>query len=181
MFATQLTYCTPYLWLKPLFSLFVVVVVVVVVTLSRHGPLCTLPHHSHTWGMPTLPIHCSPRVPLTPPFAFTGKVEANQPLSNARALSLTSIRYMEWAEANQPLSGWKIKYYKGLGTSTPVEAKAYFAKMEQHQVGRADICQSQAHSALRSANHKHTQLCNLHPAQSAPYTCTCSLAHPLHI
>jgi hypothetical protein len=110
-----------------------------------------------------------------------GNAEVNQPLLDARALSLTSIRYMEWAEANQPLSGWKIKYYKGLGTSTPVEAKAYFAKMEQHQVGRADhlsitstlssaICQSQAHSALQSA-----------PTQSTPHTSACSLAHLIHI
>lgn len=30
------------------------------------------------------------------------------------------------------LKQWKIKYYKGLGTSTPAEAKAYFSQFEAH-------------------------------------------------
>lgn len=29
---------------------------------------------------------------------------------------------------------WKIKYYKGLGTSTAKEAKEYFADMERHRI-----------------------------------------------
>ena len=29
---------------------------------------------------------------------------------------------------------WKVKYYKGLGTSTPKEAKEYFADMNRHQI-----------------------------------------------
>ncbi|KAJ7354843.1 DNA topoisomerase 2-beta [Desmophyllum pertusum] len=29
---------------------------------------------------------------------------------------------------------WKVKYYKGLGTSTPKEAKEYFADMRRHQI-----------------------------------------------
>ena len=35
--------------------------------------------------------------------------------------------YEQWKEANNPV-GWKIKYYKGLGTSTAKEFKEYFAK-----------------------------------------------------
>jgi DNA topoisomerase II len=30
------------------------------------------------------------------------------------------------------LKNWKLKYYKGLGTSTPAEAKEYFSKFSQH-------------------------------------------------
>lgn len=30
--------------------------------------------------------------------------------------------------------GWNIKYYKGLGTSTSVEAKEYFAAIDSHQI-----------------------------------------------
>ena len=35
--------------------------------------------------------------------------------------------YEQWKETNNP-NGWKIKYYKGLGTSTAKEFKEYFAK-----------------------------------------------------
>ena len=36
--------------------------------------------------------------------------------------------YNTWSETN---TGWKIKYYKGLGTSTSAEAKEYFVDMEE--------------------------------------------------
>jgi DNA topoisomerase-2 len=42
--------------------------------------------------------------------------------------------YNEWKAANAQGRGWKIKYYKGLGTSTDDEAKEYFANIEEHQV-----------------------------------------------
>ena len=35
--------------------------------------------------------------------------------------------YEKWKETN---TGWSIKYYKGLGTSTPKEAKEYFRDMK---------------------------------------------------
>lgn len=31
-------------------------------------------------------------------------------------------------------SKWKVKYYKGLGTNTSEEAKAYFAALEKHRI-----------------------------------------------
>ena len=37
--------------------------------------------------------------------------------------------YKKWKEVNKD-SGWKIKYYKGLGTSTSTEAKEYFKSMK---------------------------------------------------
>ena len=37
--------------------------------------------------------------------------------------------YNKWKESND-ISGWKVKYYKGLGTSTKDEAKEYFRDMK---------------------------------------------------
>jgi len=38
-------------------------------------------------------------------------------------------------ESSRPGSGWKVKYYKGLGTSTSEEAKSYFKSIEKLTVG----------------------------------------------
>ena len=38
-------------------------------------------------------------------------------------------------ESSKPGSGWKCKYYKGLGTSTSEEAKSYFKSIEKLTVG----------------------------------------------
>ncbi|KNC79788.1 hypothetical protein SARC_07829 [Sphaeroforma arctica JP610] len=47
----------------------------------------------------------------------------------------TMPEYTAWKEATGDSGkGWKIKYYKGLGTSTPAEAKQYFADMERHNI-----------------------------------------------
>lgn len=48
-------------------------------------------------------------------------------------LSFYSIpEYLQWKEANS-LTGWKIKYYKGLGTSTPAEAREWFKDLHEIQ------------------------------------------------
>ena len=47
----------------------------------------------------------------------------------------TLPEYEQWGEVHGEEKGWKIKYYKGLGTSTPQEAKSYFAAMDKHQLG----------------------------------------------
>lgn len=39
--------------------------------------------------------------------------------------------YESWSETIEKKSQWKIKYYKGLGTSTDQEAKEYFKEMRQ--------------------------------------------------
>ena len=44
----------------------------------------------------------------------------------------TMPEYENWKEATST-SGWDIKYYKGLGTSTREEAKEYFADIEEHR------------------------------------------------
>jgi len=38
--------------------------------------------------------------------------------------------FEDWRNANENGKGWTIKYYKGLGTSTDVEAKQYFKEMK---------------------------------------------------
>lgn len=43
--------------------------------------------------------------------------------------------YNEWKlslENPEDVKKWNLKYYKGLGTSTPAEAKEYFSKFDQH-------------------------------------------------
>ena len=37
--------------------------------------------------------------------------------------------YQDWKKAHKNGKGWKIKYYKGLGTSTSKEAKEYFSDL----------------------------------------------------
>ena len=46
----------------------------------------------------------------------------------------TQTEYSTWKDAHNEGKGWKIKYYKGLGTSSSAEAKIYFSDLEQHQL-----------------------------------------------
>jgi len=48
----------------------------------------------------------------------------------------SSASYERWYASLPPneVSSWKIKYYKGLGTSTKAEARAYFSAMGRHRV-----------------------------------------------
>ncbi|KAJ0060186.1 hypothetical protein NL108_004054, partial [Boleophthalmus pectinirostris] len=50
-------------------------------------------------------------------------------------LSFYSIpEFNEWKESQANIKSWKIKYYKGLGTSTSQEAKEYFSDMHRHRI-----------------------------------------------
>jgi DNA topoisomerase II len=46
----------------------------------------------------------------------------------------TLPQFETWLEEHNDGKGWKVKYYKGLGTSTGQEAKEYFAAMDTHQI-----------------------------------------------
>ena len=46
----------------------------------------------------------------------------------------TIPEYKRWREETSEGKGWKIKYYKGLGTSTSAEAKEYFSHLETHEI-----------------------------------------------
>lgn len=42
--------------------------------------------------------------------------------------------FEEWKDATRNWNKYKIKYYKGLGTSTSKEAKEYFQNMKRHRI-----------------------------------------------
>lgn len=42
--------------------------------------------------------------------------------------------FEEWQQNTDNWNTWKIKYYKGLGTSTSKEAKEYFSDMKRHRI-----------------------------------------------
>lgn len=53
---------------------------------------------------------------------------------NQQTLSFfTQAEYEKWKSRNNP-AGWKIKYYKGLGTSTAAEAREYFTNLSKHEI-----------------------------------------------
>ena len=52
-----------------------------------------------------------------------------------QAISFFSLpEFSEWKEATDNWHTYKIKYYKGLGTSTSKEAKEYFSDMNRHRI-----------------------------------------------
>ncbi|KAN0030171.1 hypothetical protein ACTA71_009932 [Dictyostelium dimigraforme] len=53
--------------------------------------------------------------------------------NNQKPISFYTIpEFLKWREAND--KGWDVKYYKGLGTSTPGEGKEYFSDLERHKI-----------------------------------------------
>jgi len=46
----------------------------------------------------------------------------------------TVPEYMQWKDENNNGRGWFIKYYKGLGTSSAVEAREYFSDLERNRI-----------------------------------------------
>jgi len=50
-----------------------------------------------------------------------------------KAASATVAGQNAGSSIKSELDKWRVKYYKGLGTSTAAEAKAYFADLKQHQ------------------------------------------------
>ncbi|XP_068119452.1 DNA topoisomerase 2-alpha [Hyperolius riggenbachi] len=78
----------------------------------------------HNW--PSLLRHCFLEEFITPIIKVS---------KNKQELSFYSIpEFEEWKNRNDSHKTWKIKYYKGLGTSTAKEAKEYFADMERHRI-----------------------------------------------
>ena len=52
---------------------------------------------------------------------------------NIKRSFFTMPEFESWLEDNDNGKGWKIKYYKGLGTSTSEEAKDYFKNLRTHR------------------------------------------------
>ena len=53
---------------------------------------------------------------------------------NKEKVFFTVPEYQIWKDETDGGKGWKIKYYKGLGTSTSKEAQAYFSDLDRHQI-----------------------------------------------
>ncbi|KAM5212626.1 DNA topoisomerase 2-alpha [Hipposideros larvatus] len=54
---------------------------------------------------------------------------------NKQEISFYSLpEFEEWKSSTPNHKKWKVKYYKGLGTSTSKEAKEYFADMKRHRI-----------------------------------------------
>jgi len=53
----------------------------------------------------------------------------------------TLTDYEEWQRNNNNGRGWTTKYYKGLGTSTPKEAKEYFREFKVIEYHWDDLCE----------------------------------------
>ncbi|XP_067100496.1 DNA topoisomerase 2-alpha isoform X2 [Osmerus mordax] len=78
----------------------------------------------HNW--PSLLRHNFLEEFITPIIKATHKKEE---------LSFYSIpEFEEWKDAQSNIKSWKVKYYKGLGTSTSKEAKEYFSDMQRHRI-----------------------------------------------
>lgn len=81
--------------------------------------------------------------------------------------------YKKWKESNN-ISGWKIKYYKGLGTSTSSEAKDYFKDMKTLDYTSRDSEDEQlldlAFSKTRSDLRKKWILDNIKKPSTIDYT-----------
>ena len=57
------------------------------------------------------------------------------PREDSNSHSFFSLpEFYEWKNATDNWHTYKIKYYKGLGTSTSKEAKEYFSDMERHRI-----------------------------------------------
>ncbi|XP_051014468.1 DNA topoisomerase 2-alpha isoform X1 [Acomys russatus] len=54
---------------------------------------------------------------------------------NKQEMAFYSLpEFEEWKRSTPNHKKWKVKYYKGLGTSTSKEAKEYFADMKKHRI-----------------------------------------------
>ncbi|GJP74296.1 hypothetical protein CLOP_g4904 [Closterium sp. NIES-67] len=92
---------------------------------------------SHIKGLLINLLHsCWPSLLKHPSFLrefITPIVKATGP--RGRTLSFYTIpEYEAWKRTlGSGARQWKVKYYKGLGTSTPKEAKEYFAQLDRHR------------------------------------------------
>jgi DNA topoisomerase-2 len=64
---------------------------------------------------------------------LTPVVKVTNRKRKSKTLSFYTLRHFQnWRERTNGGKGWKIKYYKGLGTNTPQEAKQYFTAYDEH-------------------------------------------------
>ena len=72
-------------------------------------------------------------------------------IKNEQVLNFANLRaYKTWKEQTGNSHLWKIKYYKGLGTSTSKEAGEYFKAIESNIINVVDIQSNQSNPNIKS-------------------------------
>jgi DNA topoisomerase-2 len=104
---------------------------------------------------------------------ITPIVKCTKSISTNPLTFFTIPEYEEWRKDHNDGKGWKIKYYKGLGTSTAAEAKEYFSHLNTHQIdfkwdSRADDMVDMAFAKKRVDDRK-LWLLNLEPGTFIDY------------
>ena len=113
---------------------------------------------SHIKGLVINWLHYSwPSLLKLPNFVKFMRTPILKAIKGKQALNFYStIEYDNWKEATNNYSSYKIKYYKGLGTSTALEAKEYFKKFNKHLIkfdwGEDDI---KSDDSIKLAFDKH--------------------------
>jgi DNA topoisomerase-2 len=67
---------------------------------------------------------------------ITPLLKARNAMTNEVKEFFTKKDFDKWQSSLKPseLRKWRVKYYKGLGTSTPKEAKEYFSNLQKHRL-----------------------------------------------
>jgi DNA topoisomerase-2 len=82
--------------------------------------------------------------------------------------------YENWAKnlTESEMKSWKVKYYKGLGTSTNQEAKEYFKEMKTIDYDFADDSGLDLAFNKKKANNRKTWLSCYDRQNILDYTCS---------
>jgi len=79
--------------------------------------------------------HCWPTLFHMPGFLCEFITPIVKVSKGKRTISFYTLpEYYAWKARNNNGRGWKIKYYKGLGTSDSKEGKEYFSDLDRHQI-----------------------------------------------
>jgi len=63
------------------------------------------------------------------------KVKKGNSVAKEKSIKFYSIpEFEKWKKEHNDAQGWTIKYYKGLGTSSSIEAREYFSSLNVHQL-----------------------------------------------
>ena len=155
--------------------------------------LGTVKETIHTYIRTYIPLHL--RVGVSPLMSD----ESSPPLNCCTQASKGSSEqcffsmpeFERWKAMTEGTHTWRVKYYKGLGTSTSAEAKQYFSDMDRHciqfkYIGREDddaieLVRPHAytHTYVRTYTHTHCT-CNFcihnditHAVLCVPVAFTC--------
>ena len=67
-------------------------------------------------------------------FSFSSPVHIQVTKGKQERAFFSLPEFETWRATTENAHTWRVKYYKGLGTSTSKEAKEYFSDMERHRI-----------------------------------------------